>query len=129
MTGEGAGSLARLAFARVLFVEDDPIIGWDTADILRTAGADVVGPIGRVDRALQVAQSEVFNAALLDVRLTDGLVLPVAMALKQKRVPFAFYTGESMLHPDLADAVPHYKVLSKPASAALIVQTIAGLLL
>ncbi len=79
---------------RVLIVEDD----WFSADDLQVefqrAGIEVVGPVARVEEALDLlARAGRLDGAVLDINLGSHMVYPVADALLARGVPFVFATG------------------------------------
>ena len=59
---------------RVLVVEDDFLVSLMTVDFLQSIGCEVVGPAVRLPAALQLAQSESLDAALLDINLAGDMV-------------------------------------------------------
>jgi DNA-binding response OmpR family regulator len=61
--------------------------------ILEENGATVVGPVGKLERALDVAENAGLDAALLDVNLHAERCWPVADDLIRRAIPFAFATG------------------------------------
>ncbi|WP_435167458.1 response regulator [Falsirhodobacter sp. 1013] len=79
--------------ARVLVVEDEPVMAMTIGDYLRDLGYDVVGPATRLDAALELARNEAIDFALLDINLRDHLSFPVADALADRGIPFIFATG------------------------------------
>jgi two-component sensor histidine kinase/CheY-like chemotaxis protein len=114
---------ASLAGARILLVEDDALIGLDLKDGLEEAGAKIVGPIARLDRALALAATDEIDAAVLDVNLGGERVFPLADRLVQLGVPFAFLTGydKHAVFPDRYRGVPALqKPVSRPAIAAMV---------
>lgn len=118
---------ALLSGARVLVVEDDFFIALELTTILSEAGAEVVGPSQTLAAALTLAEDETLSAAILDIRLGNGTVAPVAHRLADRHVPFFFYTGQSRTDP-LQLEWPDCRVLSKPASPNAIVKAVAALL-
>jgi DNA-binding response OmpR family regulator len=78
---------------RILIVEDDYLIATLLAEMLETAGWHVVGPVGRLSEAVDVAAKEGFDAAVLDINLGGEAVYPVARVLDERHVPFMFLTG------------------------------------
>jgi CheY-like chemotaxis protein len=78
---------------KVLLVEDDAIIALDVETTLRDLGCARVFVACSVVKALEVLRTERPDAALLDLRLPDGRVTPVAQALAATGVPFAVVTG------------------------------------
>jgi two-component SAPR family response regulator len=79
---------------KVLLVEDDYFIADEMRRMLSRSGAEVLGPVATVDKALAlIAASSEIDAAVLDVNLRDVMVFPVADALEKRGVPFVFATG------------------------------------
>ncbi|HET7634418.1 MAG TPA: response regulator [Burkholderiales bacterium] len=78
---------------RVLLVEDESVVAMLLEDILGELGCKVVGPVARVDKAIEMAQHETLDAAILDVNLNGHDVYPVADALAARSIPFIFATG------------------------------------
>jgi len=95
---------------RILPLKDRRIL---MEDCLKRAGADVIGPVGRLDSALNKAEEAGIDAALLDVDLNGERCWPAADALMSRGVPFAFATGfaTNIVMPERFTACP---VLSKP---------------
>ena len=56
-------------------------------------GAAVVGPVGRLDAALQLAREAPIDAAVLDITITGGNTYTVADILAERGIPFAFCSG------------------------------------
>ena|SRR5690242_6045449 len=123
---EIASTPPRLDGARVLVVEDDFFIGLELADILSDAGAEVVGPMQTVQAALATADDRTLSAAILDIRLGNETVEPVARRLAEHAVPFIFYTGQSGSDP-IRTIWPGCKILAKPALPVSLLRAIAGL--
>lgn len=111
---------------RILVVEDDFIIGLELAAVLSDAGAEVVGPSQSVAAAMITAE-EPLSAAILDIRLGDETVAPVARRLAARHVPFLFYTGQSGTDP-LRSEWPECRIIAKPAMPPSLVAALAALL-
>ena len=110
---------------RILVVEDDFLVATLLAEILDSAGWQVVGPVVHLAAALDAAASEGFDAAVLDVNLGGQTVYPVAEVLDARRVPFVFVTGcgrEAL--PPLFCGRPH---LGKPFAPGELIGTVARL--
>jgi DNA-binding response OmpR family regulator len=105
-------STSSLQGQRILIVEDQFLIAVELQDCLENAGATVVGPVGRLDRALSKATDGSLHAALLDVDLNGERCWPVADALQDAGVPFAFTTGFSA-SIKMPDRFAKYPVVSK----------------
>lgn len=78
---------------RVLVVEDEYLVAVLIEEILESAGCVVSGPIPRLSEALEAADHDDFDAAVLDVNLGGDRIDPVAEALSRRNVPFVFVTG------------------------------------
>jgi CheY-like chemotaxis protein len=78
---------------RVLLVEDENLVALLLEDMLAELGHTVVGPVARLDKALEMAQREPFDVAILDVNISGGEVYPIAEALAARGIPFVFSTG------------------------------------
>jgi DNA-binding response OmpR family regulator len=123
---EAATMTPRLDGSRVLVVEDDFFIGLELTAILRDAGAEVVGPLQTVQSALAGAEDKKLSAAILDIRLGDDTVEPVARRLAEHHVPFLFYTGQSRTDPVQA-LWPDCRIVAKPALPGSLLTAIAAL--
>jgi len=84
---------ADLQGRRVLVVEDDALLALVYDEFLKDAGAEVVGPAATVAEGGKLAHANGISVALLDVRLGDAEVWPVARVLAGQGVPFVFCTG------------------------------------
>jgi CheY-like chemotaxis protein len=119
------GRVAPLWGCRVLVVEDEATIAIDLARTLEEQGATIIGPVSAVEEALRCIEETHVDCALLDIRLGDETIWPVADALERELVPFVFVTGYSSRLP--AD---RYKqpTIEKPYNSADVIRTVAGVL-
>ncbi|WP_431028447.1 response regulator [Rhizobium herbae] len=78
---------------RVLIVEDEYFLADETRRKLIQLNALVVGPVATVEEALDLIESEVIDAAILDIHLGEELVFPVAERLDELNIPFVFATS------------------------------------
>ena len=85
--------MSPLADLRILVVEDEVFIALEIEERLQRLGCEIVGPVGRLERALELARSTALDGALLDVNVKGGLVYPVAEELLAREVPVVFSTG------------------------------------
>src|SRR5215472_3308440 len=83
----------RTSGLRVLLVEDEIMVALLLEEMLGELGHTVVGPVARLQRALEMAQQEPLDVAILDVNINGSEVYPVAEALAARDIPFAFVTG------------------------------------
>jgi CheY-like chemotaxis protein len=84
---------ASLQGRRVLVVEDEAAEALMLEDLLAQAGCVVIGPAGTTESALNLIEQEAVDCAVLDVKLLDGQVFPVADTLVARGVPFVFATA------------------------------------
>jgi len=79
---------------RVLLVEDEPLVAFDTEHFLGSEGFEVVATIDSVADALEViAGDAVIDLVLVDVNLADGSGVEVARAAHARGVQVLFVTG------------------------------------
>lgn len=78
---------------KVLVVEDEMLVSMLVEDMLTDFGCDIVGPAPDLDQAMALALEAAVDAAILDVNVGGRQIFPVADALKQRGVPFAFASG------------------------------------
>ncbi len=90
---QGSEGKPGLKALRILVVEDQYLIAMEVQESLEKAGAKVIGPVGRLEHAVNTAQKENVDAALLDIDLHGERCWQVADILAQKAVPFVFATG------------------------------------
>jgi PAS domain S-box-containing protein len=119
--GNGAAAAAGPTMAhcrRVLLVEDEALVAMMIQECLTEYVHSVVGPIGRAADALAAAKQGEFDAAILDINLSDGMAYPVAEILSERGVPFAFVTGyEADTVDERFSKVP---VLQKPIERQML---------
>ncbi len=78
---------------RVLIVEDEMLVALMIEEFLLELGCRTVGPCGNVANAVQAAQTETLDLAVLDVNLAGEKVYPVADVLVARQIPFLFVSG------------------------------------
>ncbi|KLK92374.1 hypothetical protein AA309_15495 [Microvirga vignae] len=101
-----------LTGCRVLLVEDEYYIADDLCRALEGCGAEVVGPVPSLAKALPLADNESLTCAVLDINLRGESGLMVAEALHRRNVPFVYSTGyDSSTVPDALKGAAH---LEKP---------------
>ena len=82
-------------FNRLLIVEDEPLVAFDTEYFLRDEGFDVVATIDRVDDALAlIGDGTTIDLVLADISLADGSGVDVARAAAAAGIAVLFVTGQ-----------------------------------
>ena len=89
------------ALARILLVEDEPLIAELLRDWLSELGCEVVGPAASNEAGLALLGQAPVTGAILDVTITDGHSYEIAKALRTNGVPFVFATGHGAESIDL----------------------------
>jgi CheY-like chemotaxis protein len=82
-----------IAPARILVIEDEPIVAMCLEDMLDTLGHATIGPAGRVAEGLALVEASTPDAAILDINLSGERSDPIAHALVARGVPLVFATG------------------------------------
>jgi CheY-like chemotaxis protein len=109
----------------VLLVEDEMFVALDIQMTLEDEGWLVSGPFASASEALEFLESNAVDCAILDVRLTDGDVFPVADRLTSSGVPFVFHSGHA--NPSkLEQDYPQSLVCQKPCHPVTLVEKLTG---
>lgn len=97
---------------RIMVVEDDPIIGLDIAETLKSRGAQVIGPCTTVASALKAIRDKP-DAVLLDVNLGQETTDAVAAQLADLSIPFLVLSGQ-LDSSDMGEPFRDASIMSKP---------------
>jgi DNA-binding response OmpR family regulator len=97
---------------RILVLDDEPLISMLIEDWLAELGCEVVGPARSLEEGLNYAGKAALDGAILDINLGGQNSYSVANALKQRGIPFAFATGDSVIDASAGFANPI--LLAKP---------------
>ena len=116
-------STVHAAGRRVLVVEDEYLLAKRIAGEFAKLGIETIGPANTVERALDLVEhGGHLDGAVLDIRLRDDMVFPVAEALRARGVPFVFATGYDQLAiPNRYSDVAHQH---KPLDAAQVLRAL-----
>ena len=79
---------------RLLIVEDEPLVAFDTEHFLRDESFEIVATVDRVADAMAAVQAGGIDLMLVDVSLADGSGLDVAREAHRLQIPVIFVTGE-----------------------------------
>ena len=112
----------RLKGRTLLVVEDEFLILLDLQYLLENEGASVVTAT-TVAEGLEAAAGD-YAAAVLDVRLPDGEVFPVAERLAARNVPLVFHSGHARIE-EIEEQFPDAVMLSKPAPERTLIETLS----
>jgi CheY-like chemotaxis protein len=106
----------------ILLVEDEYLVAVSTARMLERLGASSVTLAGRLDEALAIAQSEEFDAAILDVNLAGERSDPVADVLAARGIPHLLATGYSRQDLGIGDGP---EIIDKPYTPQKLAEGLA----
>ena len=117
---------AELSGRRILVVEDSPVVAEDSVDILQSLGCTVVGPAGNMAPALQLAEHEDIDAAIVDINIRGGKAFSVLKILEDRQIPFLLTSGYAdwTMPEEWADR-PR---LAKPYTAHMLEQCLSEVL-
>ncbi len=111
---------------RILIVEDEFLVAETLTELLEAAGAVVLGPIGRLDEALQFIERDgvTLDAAVLDINLHGQRSYPIADKLAARGIAFVFTTGYD--GGALDEAYRGYPRCSKPFQPQALLAALAA---
>ena len=115
-----------LSGQRVLVVEDEMLVLMAIQDMLADLGCTSIAVAGTVDKALALIDTQQFDLATLDVNLNGQRSYPIAKALSDRQVPFAFSTGYG--EHGVGEGFGGRPVLNKPYSAPQLIAVMTALL-
>jgi len=120
MTASSVGLRGR----RVLIAEDEYLLASKMVEELAKLGVETIGPASTVKRALDLVEHcGPLDAAMLDIKLRNEMIFPVADALRARGVPFVFTTGYNQkIIPDGYKDVVRYE---KPFDVAEVARVVA----
>jgi CheY-like chemotaxis protein len=78
---------------RIFVVEDESVITMLLQDMFEELQCEVVSLASRFQDALEKANTQSFEVAILDVNLNGQRTFPIAEALIARGLPFVFATG------------------------------------
>jgi CheY-like chemotaxis protein len=107
----------------ILVLEDEPLIRIELTSLFESVGA-LVTPARTCQQAIAAIEQRQICAALLDHGLREGNVAPLCVLLATCQIPYMFYTG----CPDLEQNYPRTIIIQKPASAEVLLASMAKLM-
>ncbi|MDO5705752.1 MAG: response regulator [Paracoccus sp. (in: a-proteobacteria)] len=111
----------------ILVVEDDFFQAQDLSDELREQGATLMGPfstLAAAEAALS-APGEAPDAAILDIKIRNLLIYPLAQALDEAGIPYLFATGYDQ--SSVPHGFHHAPICEKPFQVRSIVSALCNL--
>ena len=96
-------------------------------DLLIDAGFKVVGVAGKLDKALALIGSAVFDVAVVDANLAGVSASPAASALTALGIPFIVLSGYSI--EQLPDEFLGAHFMTKPYRPAQLIQSLGDIVL
>lgn len=111
------------ADAPILIIDDEFLVLWALQDELERLGFRHIRTASSVEGSLELVADAHFDFAFLDINLGDQKSFPIAQALEDKGIPFAFVTGygRAGLDGKYRDAT----VLPKPVSRSALKEVVA----
>ncbi|GAB6854944.1 response regulator [Asaia astilbis] len=111
----------------IFIVEDEALVALDLKYIIEDTGLTPCGPYDTVVSSMEALDEHLPDCAILDVRVSDGEIFPVADRLMTEDVPIIFYSG----HADkrmLTSRYPDAQICVKPSSPQELLQAISDTL-
>lgn len=122
---QGPNGCIRRARITVLVAEDEMLIAEDLRFALVEAGHDVIGPFPSTSDAMTAIGDHAPDIAVLDVRLLDGDVFPLAEVLRSRGTRIIFHSGHAR-PTELIARFPEARVILKPANGNAVIEAIHG---
>ena len=111
------------SIVRLLVVEDEPLVAFDTEYLLTGDDYEIVATVDRVaDAVAVIADAQDIHLVLADLALADGSGIDVARAAQERGIPVMFVTGHC---PSEAEAFAA-GCLSKPYAPRDLLGAIAA---
>ena len=107
-------------------IEDSPVVGPFTVDVLEDLGCEVVGPAPNIAMARELIEGEDFDAALVDVHIRGERVFGLCEMLEAKDVPFILTSGYADWQ--MPDKLRDRPRLQKPYTIDQVREALAALL-
>jgi DNA-binding response OmpR family regulator len=114
-----------LAGCRVFVVEDEAVVRLDLVEMLRDAGAVVVGEAGSLGEGLKKAEDLSIDVAVLDRNLNGESSLLLAHFLARRGTPIVFVSGYDAGSTGSWESEDQPTYLQKPISPDALVTALA----
>lgn len=90
MTSRNDSAMHSFSGKHILVFEDSFLLSEEAAQKLGSIGAFILGPVNTIEQGLRYLESNLVDAAILDVALEPAAVLPLVEALETRSTPFVF---------------------------------------
>jgi DNA-binding response OmpR family regulator len=112
--------------ARILILEDEPMLALSLEDLLIEAGFEIAGVVGRLAAALTLIENGACDAAIVDANLAGVSASPAASALAARGIPFIVLSGylPGQQQGDFAGAA----FIQKPCRADQLIRALCSIL-
>jgi CheY-like chemotaxis protein len=108
---------------RLLVVEDEFLVARHLCSLIRELGGEAVGPAPDVATAREHLAAGGVDAALLDVKLGESAVFPLADDLAARGIAFVFVSGYGRGH--LPERFADRPLLEKPVKESTLGRVLA----
>ena len=79
--------------ARILIVEDEPVLALGLRRFLQATGFEIVACVGSVEKTIAVIDEVECDVVVLDMNLRGQSAVPLAVAFHQRGRPLVFMSG------------------------------------
>ena len=111
--------------ARILIVDDEPIIALSLEEMLVDAGFKIAAIAYKIDKAIALIESGGCDAAIIDANLAGVSASSVAAALAARGLPFIVLSGYS--REQLQGDYPGAHFMKKPCRPAQLIQAVSAM--
>ena len=112
--------------AVILIIEDEPVLAFALEEFLIESGFEIAGVAARLETALTMIESVVFDVAILDTNLAGVDASPAASALRARELPFIVVSG--YVPGQQQSAFSGARCLKKPCPPGRLIQALHSVL-
>src|SRR5258708_23167199 len=87
------GRGAEMPEACIFLVEDEALIRMMLAEMVEELGHRVVAEAGDMVAGQALAETAIFDLAILDINIAGDIITPVAEIIDRRGLPFIFFIG------------------------------------
>src|SRR5882724_8104806 len=87
------GKGAEMPAASIFLVEDEALIRMMFAEMVEELGHRVVAEAGDMVAGQALAETAIFDLAILDINIAGDIITPVAEIIDRRGLPFIFVSG------------------------------------